>query len=66
MKRRKQKIFEEKTWPQKNGTESEGYAGGQPFMGITENNLTENNRLGYGLMEFTVSPSNLNAANRQV
>lgn len=35
-------------------------------MRITENNLTEHNRLGYGLLEFILSPSNLNAAYRQV
>lgn len=61
-----QKIFEEKTCPQKNRTASEGYVGGQTFMWITENNLTENNRLGYGLLEFILSPSNLNASYRQV
>jgi RNA-directed DNA polymerase len=52
--------------PQKNRTASEGYVGGQTFMWITENNLTENNRLGYGLLEFILSPSNLNAAYQQV
>ncbi len=66
MKGREQKIFEEKTYPQKNRTESEGYEGGQTYMWITENNLTENNRLGYGLLEFIVSPSNLNASYKQV
>jgi RNA-directed DNA polymerase len=66
MKGRVQKIFEEKTWPQKNRTASEGYVGGQTFMWITENNLTENNRLGYGLLEFILAPSNLNAAYLQV
>ncbi len=35
-------------------------------MGITENNLTDDNQLGYGLLEFILSPSNLNAAYRQV
>jgi len=44
MKGRKQKIFEEKTCPQKNRTESEGYVGGQTYMQITENNLTDNNK----------------------
>ena len=66
MKGRKQKIFEEKTFSQKNRTASEGYARGQTFMWITENNLTENNRLGYGLLEFILSPSNLNVAYKQV
>ncbi|PZX50535.1 group II intron reverse transcriptase/maturase [Algoriphagus chordae] len=66
MKRNLQKIFEEKTWPQKNRTESEGYVGGQTFMRITENNLTENDQVGYGLLEFILSPANLNAAFLQV
>jgi group II intron reverse transcriptase/maturase len=51
---------------QKNRTESEGYVGGQAFMWITENNLTDNNRSGYGLLEFILSPTNLNAAYKQV
>lgn len=35
-------------------------------MWITENNLTNENRLGYGLLEFILSPANLNSAYRQV
>ncbi len=66
MKGRKQKISGKETCPQKNRTASEGYVVGQTFMWITENNLTENNRLGYGLLEFMLSPSNLNAAYKQV
>ena len=67
MKEREQKIFDEsKTYPQKNRTESDGYAGGQTFMWITENNLTDNDPVGYGLLEFILSPSNLNAAYLQV
>lgn len=66
MEGRKQKIFGEKTCPQKNRTASEGYVGGQTFMWITENNPTDKNRVGYGLLEFILSPSNLNAAYLQV
>ena len=67
MKEREQKIFGvSKTCPQKNRTESDGYAGGQTFMWITENNLTDNDPVGYGLLEFILSPSNLNAAYLQV
>lgn len=67
MKEREQKIFgESKTCQQKNRTESEGYAGGQTFMWITENNLTDNDPVGYELLEFILSPSNLNAAYLQV
>lgn len=35
-------------------------------MGITENSLTEQDRLGHGMLEFVLSPSNLNAAYRKV
>jgi RNA-directed DNA polymerase len=66
MKGRVQKIFEEKTCPQKNRTESEGYVGGQTFLWITEKNLTENDRLEHGLLEYILAPSNLNAAYLQV
>jgi group II intron reverse transcriptase/maturase len=69
MKERKQKILETaKTCPRKDRTESEGYVGGQTFMRITENNLTTNNnhQSGYGLLENILSPSNLNAAYKQV
>lgn len=62
MKGRKQKISDKETCPQKNRTASEGYVGGQTFLWITENNPTDNDRLGYGLLEYILSPSNLNAA----
>jgi group II intron reverse transcriptase/maturase len=65
MKGKKQKISQD-TSLQKNRTESEGYAEGQTFMWITENNLTSNNQIGYGLLEFILSPANLNTAYRQV
>lgn len=35
-------------------------------MGITENNLTDNLQLGNGLLEHILSPTNLNAAYKQV
>jgi group II intron reverse transcriptase/maturase len=35
-------------------------------MWITENNLTNNDQLGYGLLEFILSPNNLNQAYIQV
>src|SRR5688572_21279480 len=66
MKGRRQKILETKTYPQNNRTESEGYVGGQTFMGITENNLTDDNKDGYGLLELILSPNNLNTAYLQV
>jgi group II intron reverse transcriptase/maturase len=66
MEERTQKILNTKTCPQKDRTESEGYVGGQTYMGITENNLTDNHLVEYGLLEFIVSPTNLNAAYLQV
>ena len=64
MKGGKQKISQD-TWLQNDRAEPEDYAGGQTFMWIIENNLT-NNQLGYGLLEMILSPSNLNEAYRQV
>jgi len=66
MKGRKQKISEKETCSQKNRTESEDYVGGQTYMRITDNKLTDNNQIGYGLLEFILSPTNLNAAYKQV
>jgi RNA-directed DNA polymerase len=66
MEERTQKILPTKTCPQKDRTESEGYVGGQTYMGITENNLTNNHLVEHGLLEFIVSPTNLNAAYLQV
>ena len=66
MKEREQKNPFQGTCPQKNRTESESYAGGQTYIGITENNLTDTRKSGYGQLEFIVSLSNLNAASRQV
>jgi RNA-directed DNA polymerase len=62
MQDRMQKILGYKTWPQKNRTASKGYVGGQTYMRITENNLTTNNQRGYGMLEFILSPTNLNTA----
>lgn len=63
-----QKIFEStKTCPQQVRTESEANVGGQTFMGIIENNLTDHiNQVGYGMLEFILSPHNLNEAYKQV
>ena len=65
MKERKQKISTD-TWLQKDRAEPESYAGGQTFLWITENNLTDTNQLENGLLELIVSPSNLNKAYLQV
>lgn len=66
MKGRKQKISNEtETCPHQARTESDAYVGGQTFMWITENNPTDI-KTGHGLLEFIVSPANLNAAYKQV
>lgn len=63
MKERKQNISNnQETYPQKNRTASESYMGGQTYIGISENTLTNNHFTKYGLMEFILSPSNLNQA----
>jgi len=68
MKGRKQKISERsETCPDGDRTASEGHEGGQTYMRITENNLTNNNhQSGNGLLEQILSPSNLNSAYKQV
>lgn len=65
MKERKQKISTD-TWLQKDRAEPESYAGGQTFMRITENNLTDVTTLENGLLEQILSPSNLNRAYKRV
>lgn len=65
MKGRKQKISNE-TCSQKNRAELEGYMEGQTFMWITENNYTDISQSENGLLEYILSPSNLNAAYLQV
>lgn len=68
MKGREQKITgQPATCPDGDRTASEGHEGGQTYMRITENNLTSNNhQTGNGLLERILSPSNLNAAFKQV
>jgi len=67
MKEGKQKIFDTtKTCPQKNRTASEGYVGGQTFIGITENNAFSKDQSEYGMLEYILSPTNLNEAYLQV
>ncbi|MDA3822084.1 MAG: reverse transcriptase [Bacteroidales bacterium] len=63
MKEGKQKIFDiSKTCPQKNRTASEGYVGGQTFIGITENNAFSKDQSEYGMLAYILSPTNLNKA----
>ena len=56
-----QKILGNKNYPEKDRTESKGYLGVQGFIWITENNLTKEIQ-GYELLEYILSPSNLNEA----
>jgi len=65
MKGRKQKISKD-TCLQKSRAEPEGYAGGQTFIWMTENNLTNADKPEYGLLEQILSPVNLNRAYKRV
>lgn len=65
MKERMQKISQD-TWLQKDRAAPESYAGGQTFMGITENNFTDPDYQNYGLLEQILSPANLNQAYKKV
>ena len=64
MKGREQKISQD-TLPIKDRTESDNKIGGQTFMGITENNFT-NNEQRFGMLEMILSPINLNKAYKKV
>jgi len=65
MKGGKQKISKD-TCLQNSRAEPEGYAGGQTFIWMTENNLTDTDKPKYGLLEQILSPSNLNQAFKRV
>ncbi len=65
MKGGKQKISQD-TCLQNSRAEPEGYAGGQTFIWITENNLTNTDKPEYGLLEQILSPTNLNQAFKRV
>ena len=65
MKDGKQKISED-TWWQNDRAEPEVYAGGQTFIWMTENNITNVDNSKCGLLEFILSPQNLNAAFKRV
>lgn len=65
MKGRKQKISKD-TYQQIAKAELEWYAGGQTFIWITENNITNADKPSYGLLEQILSPSNLNRAYKRV
>ncbi len=65
MKGGKQKISQD-TCLQKSRAEREGYAGGQTFIWMTENNLTNADKPEYWLLEQILSPTNLNRAFKRV
>ncbi len=65
MKGGKQKISKD-TCLQNSRAEPEGYAGGQTFIWMTENNLTNTDRPEYGLLVQILFPSNLNRAFKRV
>lgn len=65
MKGRVQKISLD-SCTQRYKAEPEYFATGQTFLWITENNLTNNPRIQYGLLEQILSPLNLNQAYKQV
>jgi hypothetical protein len=65
MKGRKQKKSED-TWLQRDRAELEGYVGGQTYIRITENNLTNADQPSNGMLEQILSPFNLNQAYKRV
>lgn len=65
MKGGKQKMSQD-TCLQRDRAEPEAYAGGQTYMGITENNFTNAEQTGYGLLEQILSPTNMNQAYKKV
>lgn len=67
MKGREQKIpITIGTCLQRDRAEPEGYAGGQTFMWITENNITNADQPINGLLEQILSPANMNQAFKRV
>jgi group II intron reverse transcriptase/maturase len=65
MKGRVQKISKD-TCHHESRAEPEGIDGGQTFIWMTENNLTNTDRPEYGLLEQILSPANLNRAFKRV
>jgi len=65
VKGKKQKISRD-TCLQRDRAAPEGYAGGQTFMWITENNITNVDNSRYGLLEQILSAPNLNQAYKRV
>lgn len=56
----------EDTWLQRDRAELEGYAGGQTYIWIAENNLANADQPSSGMLEQILSPTNLNQAYKRV
>ena len=65
MKGRKQPISQD-TLQMADRSETENRFGGQTYIGITENNITNIEQSEYGLLEMILSPTNLNRAYKRV
>ena len=65
MKGRKQQISQD-TLQMADRSETESKFGGQTFIWITENNITNIEQSEYGLLEMILSPMNLNRAYKRV
>jgi group II intron reverse transcriptase/maturase len=65
MKGRKQKKSED-TCQQRDRAELEEYVGGQTYIWITENNITNADQPSNGMLEQILSPTNLNQAYKRV
>jgi len=65
MKGREQKKSQD-TCRQKDRAEPEGYAAGQTYMRIAENNITNAEQPSYGMLEQILSPTNMNRAYKKV
>ena len=65
MKGRKQPISQD-TLQFEDRSETENRIGGQTFIWITENNITNMQQRDYGLLEMILSPTNLNKAYKRV
>lgn len=53
-------------WPQRDSAEHKGYAGVLTGSGMTENNITNADRLDGGMLEEILAPTNLNQAYKRV
>ena len=65
MQGRKQKISKD-TCQLRDRAEPEAYAGGQTYIGITENNFTNTDQTNYGLLDQIRSPTKMNQAYKKV